>query len=104
MEHIVQFGISIDDDRITKAIEEKAEKDIINHLRQRIDNALFESRYYGGGGDPNEGLRTWAKEQFDMWLDENKDALIECAGKYLAEKLSRTKAAREMLQVVLGEE
>jgi hypothetical protein len=98
MEHIVQFGISIDDDRITKAIEEKAEKEIIHHLHQRIDNILFEARYYGGRCDPNEGLRTWAKERFDMWLNENKDALIDCAGKYLAEKLSRTKAARELLK------
>lgn len=98
MEHIVQFGISIDDDRIAKTIEEKAEKDILQHLRRRIDNTLFESRYYGGRGDPNEGLSDWAKTRFDGWLDDNKDAIIDCAGKYLAEKLSRTKAARELLK------
>lgn len=40
----------------------------------------------------------WVKTRFDAWLSDNKDAIIDCAGKYLAEKLSRTKAARELLK------
>ena len=42
MEHIVQFAISIDDDTITKRVEERAEKVIIDDIRKKVENAFFE--------------------------------------------------------------
>lgn len=98
MEHIIQFGITVDDDRICKTIEERAEKDVLKHLCQRVDNMLFNSRYYGERGDPSAGPKQWVCDHLDAWLVEHNDALIECAAKYLADKLSRTKAARALLK------
>ena len=98
MEHIVQFGISFDDNRITQAVTEKAEKVILDDLKQKVNDNRFESRYYNGHGDPKNGFSHWMKNRVEEFLTANKDAIIEMAGRLIAEKLSRTKAARELLK------
>lgn len=98
MEHIVQFGISFDDQRITQAVTEKAEKVILDDLKQKVNDNLFESRYYNGHGDPKNGLSQWMKNRVEDFLSEHKEVIIETAGRLIAEKLSRTKAARELLK------
>ena len=97
MEHIVQFGISFDDQRITQAVMDKAEKVILDDLKQKVNDKLFESRYYGGHGDPKNGLSDWMKHRVEDFLTDNKDAIIEMAGRLIAEKLSRTKAAKALV-------
>ena len=39
----------------------------------------------------------WTKRQIESFLIGHKDEIIQCAGELLAEKLARTKAAKEML-------
>lgn len=97
MEHIVQFAINFDDHRITEAVEKNAEKVIIDDLKQKINDELFESRYYGGHGDPNKGFQEWVKFRVDSFLEAHKQEIIAQAATQLADKLSRTKAARELL-------
>lgn len=95
MEHIIQFGVGIDDDAIKKRIEENAEKAIINELQTAIKNAIFDKNYYG---KPADSISGWAGSYLDAFLDKHKTEIIECAGKYLAEKLARTKAAKEIIE------
>ena len=45
MEHIIQFGITIDDDAIKKNIEEKATKQVVDSISQSTKDRLF--RYNG---------------------------------------------------------
>lgn len=94
MEHIVQFAISIDDDTITKHVEERAEKVIIDDIRKKVENAFFAKSYYG---NPTNDPGTWSERLFIDFLDEHKAEILECAAKYLAEKLAKTKAGRELL-------
>lgn len=91
MEHIVQFGISIDDEIIANRIEENAEKEITDRLYKRADEVLFDSRF--GQTCPTD----FAVEKFDLFLENNRDKIIDSAGKYLAERLSRTKKGKEIL-------
>lgn len=98
MEHIIQFGINFDDKKITETVKAKAEQVILDDLKQKVSDVLFQSRYYGGHGDPKNGVSEWMKEQVEDFLSENKDAIIEVTGRLIAEKLSRTKAARELLK------
>ena len=98
MEHIVQFAINFDDQRITESVEQNAEKVIIDDLKQKINDRLFKSQYYGGHGDPKNGLQDWVKMRVDGFLEEHKQEIIGMAATHLADKLSRTKAARELLK------
>lgn len=94
MEHIVQFAIGIDDETIVKRIEERAEKVIIDDIRKKVESAFFARSYYGKPtNDPGE----WSELLFKAFLDEHKKEILECAAKYLAEKLAKSKAGRELL-------
>ena len=98
MEHIIQFGINFDEKKITETVTAKAEQVILADLKQKVADVLFRSRYYGGHGDPKNAPSDWMKRRVEDFLSENKDAIIKAAGHLLAEKLSRTKAARELLK------
>lgn len=102
MEHIIQFGIGIDDDRIIKEVEKNAEKAIIKDLEQKVSDKLFKRDWLTKHGDPRLDFNDWAADRIDSFLTANKNAIIDMAGKYLAEKLARTKAARELLKEERG--
>lgn len=97
MEHIVQFAIGIDDAAIEKRIMETAEQQIINSIRHDIENHLFTSRY-----GSVSGFAVFAERIIEEWLDDHKSEIIDKAAVHLAEKLSRTKAAKEMLSEVVS--
>ena len=44
MEHIVQFAINIDDERIRNAVVETAERQIINDIRRDVEEIIYESK------------------------------------------------------------
>lgn len=97
MEHIVQFAIGIDDDAIVKRVEDRAEKMIIDELRKKVESAFFAKNYYGNAtNEPG----AWSERLFMDFLDKHKTEILECAGKYLAEKLAKTKAGKELLNGV----
>ena len=101
MEHILQFAIAIDDDAIVKRIEENAEKSIIKDLRDKVGKIMFGTNAYTGR--EREALCRWAEELFLKYLEDHKAEIIELSAKYLAEKLTKTKAVREAVQDVLAE-
>ena len=95
MEHFLQFAISIDDDAIVKRIEENAEKSITKDLRDKVGEILF--GYNKWAGREADAITGWTESLFMRYLEEHRAEIIELAAKYLAEKLSRTKAVKEML-------
>lgn len=98
MEHIVQFAVSIDDNAITKRVEEMAEREIIAQLKTEVANAIFGPRYtYGGSTDPGKVFMPLVKEVIGNFLEENKDVILDNASKMLATRLVRTKMAKELL-------
>lgn len=100
MQHIFNIAIDMDDERIVNAVCEKAESKIIEKLEHDVEDTMFS--HYGWSSDrwnPNKrnGLSEILQDKFEEFLDENRDDILNRAGKYLAEKLSRTKKARELL-------
>lgn len=106
MEHIVQFGINIDDNAIKNAVIANAEKKIIDDLEKAIANEFFE-RPYRSSFDRNSnfsdtfGLKRWAKDVFKEFLEDNKEVIINKAIKELVSNMSRTKVVKEKLNKVL---
>lgn len=97
MEHIVQFGISIDDEAIKRNIEESAKKRLVQELAEDVKGIVFGRDRYGRCGEPN----MWVAERFDKFLEAHKDEIIELAVNNLASRLVRTKAAKEALGKIL---
>ena len=106
MEHIVQFAISMDDANITKLVEENASKVIIGNIQTEVEKILFDHQYYARTPSERnrEGVIEWTKRRVEEFLEENRDAIITEASKYLADKMSRTKAVKEAaVRAVKGE-
>lgn len=96
MEHIVQFGISVDDEAIKQTILDNAEKNIMDRITRDVKLAIF--RTNGWSNNPTDQLRPWVEEKVDNILKENKDAIIDLAAEKLAECLARTKKAKELVK------
>lgn len=86
MEHIIQFGINIDDEKIMKESVDIAAR----AMAKDIEKKFFESE-------------RWTKPQVEVlfiarvngWLEENAEEIKNRAVEELVTKLSRTKAVKE---------
>ena len=96
MEHIIQFGITIDDEAIKQTILDNAEKNIMDRITKDVQLAIF--RTNGWSDAPTNQLRPWVEEKVDVILKENKDTIVELAAEKLAERLARTKKAKELVK------
>jgi uncharacterized membrane protein YheB (UPF0754 family) len=92
LEHVIQIGVSVDDEAIQKQVLATAEKKIVGEIKHDIEKAIIEKYrpYYANKVEMN--LTERAEEILREWLDENSDRIIECAGKLIAEKVYRSKA------------
>ena len=101
MEHIVQFGIGIDDDAIREIVMKKAEKSIVEDLkkdiRSEIIREIFVCDYDWYGKERKIDLQDWVKDLVEKTLKDNKDQIIKMASERLADKMSRTKAVKEAM-------
>lgn len=95
MEHIIQFAVSVEDDKIVKRIEENAEKTIIERLQKEVSSILFSRGYYGM---PSNNSSEFVKAYLEEFLKDHKDEIIKSAGEYLSERLMKTKAAKELIE------
>lgn len=103
--HIVNVAFDFDDDKVRKTLEESAEKKVIDTLTNDIKKAICSKSdsYYGYNAKPNDenftnGLKAIVYDEIDKVLLDNKDKIIEIAADKLAERLSKTKAAKELIK------
>lgn len=89
MEHIIQFGVSIDEGKIIDVATGKAAAEIISRLNKEIDE-------YTRGWQETK-LERLFREEIKKVIDENKDKIIEDATAKLASNMAKTKAVKEMI-------
>ena len=97
MEHIVQFGINIDDEAIKRAVMESGVKTIEAQIKQAIINKVFTAYRYGNANPASDPLSTWAQNLVADTLAENRDAIISQAAAILADKMGRSVKVREAI-------
>lgn len=101
MQHIFNVAIEFEDEQIQNMIYAKAEKEVIKNVIQDVENAIYEHSCWNKD-DSNErnrrGVTQLIKDYTDQFFTDNKDAIIAETSKILAERLSRTKAAKEIVK------
>lgn len=97
MEHIVQFGIGIDDEGIRKRIEAAAEQQILREIELDAKRAIYKQNPYRRDDFTNIPT-SYFDEKITGFLEAHKDEIIEAASKQLAERLVRSKKVKEMLE------
>lgn len=91
MEHILQFGVTIDDDAIQKKVMQNASIEITKELK----NELFYFRY----GDPS-GLKPEVVDIIKGVIEQNKDEIIKLAAHEVAETMKRSKKYKEIMKAI----
>lgn len=99
MEHIVQFGINIDDEQIRKTVSKNVEKYVLDECKQRAFEELGLVGRYGYADIPNSEI---AREITDRVLEEYGERIVEGVTSKVAERLlkRRTFADRVELEVI----
>lgn len=99
MEHIVQFGISIDDERIKKTVEEQALQCVTDQLMEHISQNLPKTYSYSRRGSEID-WREYVKQCGADFLETNRNEIIEGTCKYLAASIRRSKKFKERWETV----
>lgn len=98
MEHIIQFGITIDDERIRSSVESAAVKQLAQDLREQI----FVTNRWSGNIN---GLNTLTEDIVKDVFAEHKDEIIRMAAELVAESMKRTKKYKEAVsQITITED
>lgn len=95
MEHIIQFGVAIDDDAIKKNIEKQATDKLVEELKNEVMKELFT------GSSWNRELSYKAKDILKGVMEECKDVIIKDATTELVETMKRSKRYKEALAKIV---
>lgn len=95
MEHIIQFGVTIDDEVIKQNIENKAREQITEELKKEIRKELF----VGTGW--NMDLSYKVKELIKDTVRECQDQIIKDATAQLVDTMKRSKKYKEALTKIV---
>lgn len=97
MEHIVQFGVTIDDERIKQHIEERALDQVVADIKGDICRTLPKGYGRDKDGNPIVNWERIAEDSLRDILNEQdvRERIVERAAEMLVDKVSRTKAWRE---------
>lgn len=96
IEHIVQFGINIDDEQIKKTIEKNAMQQVVATFRNDVIKEMIGKQNYNKS-DYSTKMWNAINEQIEIFLDENREEIIKIASEKLAEKLAKTKKVKDMV-------
>lgn len=100
MEHIVQFAIGVDDERIQKIMEESAAQQVLNDIKEFSHG----KSYYGNSlnSEPVK-LREIFAEKISEYVKEHADEVLELAIKEVAKNMTHTKKVKETLNKIAEE-
>lgn len=96
MEHIVQFGITIDDEQIKKTIEKNTMQQVVATFRNDIIKEMIGKNNYTKS-DYSAKMWNAINEQVETFLDENREEIIKMSSDKLADKLAKTKKVKDMV-------
>ena len=99
-EHVVQFGVCIDDEAIAKGVQQSAEKEVIKMICEKVESVIcgkYGYSYSRVNKDDLTPLRDIVERKVDEVINENKQYILDNASKILAEKLVRSKAGKAIL-------
>ena len=94
---IINIPINIDEEHFNKLIVEDYERKIEDRIYNDIKKALCGLSYGYRITDPRDGILNIAEKCIDKVILDYKDEIIGQAAEKLAQRLSRTKAAKELL-------
>ena len=97
---VINIPVSIPDELWTNALAKDYETKVVDKLTEEVRKCLAEHdhySYYSRDKNVNRGIHDWVSNKIDDILKEYKSEIIDAAADKLAERLARTKAAKELV-------
>lgn len=97
---IINIPLNIDDELWASALARDYESKVTEQLTNEIRKCIAdkdEYSIYAKDKNVRRGLENWVSWKIDDILKEYKDDIIDAAAEKLAERLARTKRAKEVL-------
>lgn len=98
MEHIVQFAVSVDDDRIQKIMEESAAKQVMDEIEKFANGT-------GYNGKPLRSDAKYLKEMFEeqimTYIKEHADEIVPLAVAEVSKRMLKTKKVKEAIDDIV---
>lgn len=105
--HIINVAFDFDDEKVKRSLEKSAESEILKSIKDDIVSEISKKSdiFYGVSKEDKyrDGLRKMVKDSIDTMLEDYKDEIVYAASVRLAERLSKTKTAKEMLKETIEE-
>ena len=96
---IINIPIQIDEAKMEEVVQRDYKQRVIKLIAEHITTALTkQSTSYYAYDKASDGMTNLIYERIDLFIDAHKDEIIEIAGSRLAERLARTKAAKELVE------
>lgn len=95
-EHILQFAVSIDEDRIVQMVEDRAVKAGVDNITKLVEQRNKARGYYD-----QSYIDKVINDRVSDLIKENKEIIIEKAANKLADRLVRTRVVKEKVAEVL---
>ena len=98
---VINIPLNIPEELLENTIAKDYEMKITENLTaevRKIITSYDDSYYYRDGKQFNKGLERFVSMKIDWYLDNYKDEIVAAAADRLAERLIRTKKARELLE------
>lgn len=101
MEHIIQFGINIDDDAIRRTIETNIQRKVEEAILQDVKESITSSNNYSTWAYKGR-IESLVSEATIKFLEDHKIEIVEETSKKLVERLVKTKAVKEMVSSTIN--
>ena len=102
MEHIVQFGINIDDNVIKKNIERNVQNQVVNIIKQDCMKELIGKKECSNW-EYTKKIESLITDTTNQFLETYKSEIIDIAANKLVDRLAKTKAVKDMVASTLDD-
>lgn len=94
---IINIPLQIDEKVIEKSLSADYQHKVEDYIFKEIEKVLLqECGYYNK--NKVQGMRELVKQRIDLYLEDMKEDIIEAAADRLADRLARTKKAKELIK------
>lgn len=100
---IINIPLQINEESMEEVIKRDYEEKVLNKITEYIRTSLVSKSRSAYGDKAINGMNAIIESKVDDLLKENKEAIIKVAADLLAERLAKTKKAKEILNNLEGQ-
>lgn len=94
---IINIPLQIDETVVQGALSNEYKQKVIDYLATEVNNYILSECDWRNRANLNDGIRVIVNRNVREFIDAHADEIIAEAGKVLAEKLVKTKKAKELI-------